>query len=253
MKERTKNVIIGIIFFIISISGFAFFVDVLLIDNLNVDISFLGSVIGALIGAAAVSGTTYLIIGEQRKITISQINAQKETTIKQVEDSDKRDRERIYLKYILDEYDRLLKDFIEIEDRVSLFHDAVLKNFNFNKLTKTIPPQNPMYPKLIEMEINSLGDISVRKQSVENKTLGVLGSLSSFIERELDVSIFSRLNEILKVHMTFVEKVAKQEGMTIETLHKSIQQDMEKVTTVYIEITNAIFDNKTATMIKIIS
>lgn len=85
MSNRLKDMLIGFIIFVLCFSSFSFFVDVILIDGLNVDVGFLGSVLGAIIGALVLGGTTYLIIESQRKENQKQIDTQNEINTKQIE------------------------------------------------------------------------------------------------------------------------------------------------------------------------
>lgn len=90
MPERWKDIFIIITLGTVSILAGCWFIDVLLIDGLEVDNGFLGSVLGGVIGALGVVGTTYFLIEANNKATKDSAYLQ-----------DKQIREREYTTFIL--------------------------------------------------------------------------------------------------------------------------------------------------------
>ena len=76
MKEKWKDIFITITLGVNAVLAFAWLIDILLIDGLKVDSSFLGSILGGIIGTLGVIGTTVLLINTQNKNHKEQIDVQ---------------------------------------------------------------------------------------------------------------------------------------------------------------------------------
>lgn len=67
MSDKWKDIIIALILAILTISGMAYFVDIVLIDGLDIDQGFLGSIIGGVIGGLVAFGVAWLQVQNLRK------------------------------------------------------------------------------------------------------------------------------------------------------------------------------------------
>ncbi|MER2119225.1 MAG: hypothetical protein ABS935_03100 [Solibacillus sp.] len=90
MTEKWKDIFIIITLGVIAVLATSWLIDILLIDGLNVDKGFLGSVLGGIIGTLGVIGTTYFLIEANNKAAIHSADLQ-----------DKQIREREYTMFVL--------------------------------------------------------------------------------------------------------------------------------------------------------
>lgn|GEM_PF-1638362 len=128
MTDKFKSIFIGIIFFIVLISGTSYIIDTILIDGLKVDKGFLGSVLGGAIGTFGVIGTTYFII-----------EANKEATKIAADLQDKKERERIIMQFEINQVDESSRLLIELNNylfKYKLNAYRIIEYINLSTLTK---------------------------------------------------------------------------------------------------------------------
>lgn len=128
MSEKTKDIFIGIIFFIVLMAGASFVIDTILIDGLKVDQGFIGSIIGGIIGALGVIITTYFIIEANKKTA-------KYATVLQ----DKKERERIVMQFEINQIDEASRLFIELDNYIykyKLNAYRIIEYINLSAITK---------------------------------------------------------------------------------------------------------------------
>ncbi|MGA3601745.1 hypothetical protein [Lysinibacillus agricola] len=112
MSDRWKDIFILITLGTVAVLAGCWFIDVLLIDGLKVDKGFLGSILGGIIGALGVIGTTFFII-----------EANKDSTKYAADLQDRQVRERDYV--IL-----LIKQIEEVNQILNQCTESVFKNVN---------------------------------------------------------------------------------------------------------------------------
>jgi len=107
VPERWKDIIIIIILGTVSILAGCWFIDVLLIDGLEVDKGFLGSVLGGIIGALGVVGTTYFLI-----------EANKQETKDAADLQDDKEKKRFFVQLTISKSEDTLLKLGELNDRL---------------------------------------------------------------------------------------------------------------------------------------
>lgn len=160
MTERWKDIFIMITLGVIAILATSWLIDILLIDGLNVDKGFIGSVLGGIIGALGVIGTTYFLI-----------EANKEQTLRAARMHDKTERDRYYLQLVIANSEDTLVRLSKLKDKlreykrlVSSANRPIGHSSKIVKRINQIYGENPVLGHDLLKEINLLNG---KKETLE--------------------------------------------------------------------------------------
>lgn len=181
MTERWKDIFIMITLGVIAILATAYLIDILLIDGLSVDKSFLGSILGGGIGTVGVIATTYFLI-----------EANKEQTLRAASMHDKTERDRYFLQLVITNSEDTLIRLSKLKDKLTEYKRHVsIANRQIGYCSRIVKRINQIYGDNtilgsdLQIRINALNE---KKETLEE----------SFVDKFNEVTIEQeQINEIL--------------------------------------------------------
>lgn len=230
MNDKWKDIYIGFTLFVVLFMAMSYVVDILLIDGLSIDSSFLGSIIGGVIGAAGVVGTTYFLI-----------EANKQATKNAAELNDQTERERIHNEFLLnknEEIMNLLTELYELNNsRYNALHDYISIQRKIDKLIsakKEINQKEILYGVVNDAQLTLLREryqrnINRREEILRKETV-IRGKMISKLSNLQTKSIFLKN---LEVEITDFKR---QMSGSIEMLYHFVENDVVDLNTLEIII-----------------
>lgn len=232
MKDRTKDFILGIFVFIICVLAFSFVIDTLMIDGLSIDVSFLGSVVGSILGAIVLGATTFYIIDAQKKVNLEQIEAQRHITLKQVSNADFNSRLLLLTQIKLNNYERTLKTLIDLEYQIKIFEKNAI-NFVALKIFASSGITDEKQNKIIKDAENLKDDTYY---SLNNSIL----SLITYLRIDKEESALLTIAKIQPVILKVADEAEILKIITVkkETTIEEVESKVAELHSIFIAMSN---------------